>query len=183
MTPRGPWRAGASAMAAARASVWAEGHGHTPYHTCGGGSVPGGDHDPAAHGIRDHLSLLSGDPPRRPGPQARGPPCPARTARQTETRRPPPQPGRTRRPAPPAPPALPGARPQAVGTRPGRVHARVSFEAAGEIDVRIEVTVRQIAGRAERRPAAVQPGIPRTRHRTPSTARQVDENHVIEPVD
>ena len=59
----------------------------------------------------------------------------------------------------------------------------VGGHAPGEVHVRIDVAERKRARRREDRLAAVQAGIARARHRSPSSAAPVDEDHVVELVD
>ena len=59
----------------------------------------------------------------------------------------------------------------------------VRLDAAGEIDVRLDVAERERARRGEERLPAVQSGIARSRDRSPAGAGAIDEDDVIEQVD
>ena len=58
----------------------------------------------------------------------------------------------------------------------------VAGDAAGEVDVRLDIAERQRPRRGEHGKAPVQSGIPRSRHRSPALLLLIDEQHVIEQV-
>src|SRR6476661_11271719 len=60
---------------------------------------------------------------------------------------------------------------------------RVAGDAAGVIDVRIEIALGERARRTKHRLPPVQTGIARARHRPPLAALAIDEDDVVEAVD
>ena len=58
-----------------------------------------------------------------------------------------------------------------------------ALDAAGRIDIGVEVAHRERAQRLEHRLAAVQPGIARARHRAPAPTFAVEKEHMVEAVD
>ena len=73
--------------------------------------------------------------------------------------------------------------PPVVVAHHAQIDDGVAGDAAGEVDVRIDVAERQRARRGEDRLPAVQARIARARDRSPAAAPPVDEDHVIELVD
>ena len=74
-------------------------------------------------------------------------------------------------------------KPPVVVAHDPQVDDGVGRDAAGEVDVRIDVTEGERARRREDRFPAVQSGIARARDRAPPAVALVDEDHVIELVD
>ena len=78
---------------------------------------------------------------------------------------------------------LPVAKAPVVGAEHAQVHHRVRFDAAGEVDVPLEIAERQRSRRGEHRLPAVQPGIARARHRSPAVRSSIHEDDMVEQVD
>src|SRR6185295_2607754 len=70
-----------------------------------------------------------------------------------------------------------------VITKRAQIDDRVGLDTAGEIDVRVEVAERQRSWRRENGFSAVQTGITRPRHGSPSMRGTVDKDHVVQQVD
>ena len=73
--------------------------------------------------------------------------------------------------------------PPVVGPHHAKIDDGVRLDAAGEVDVRLEVAERERAWRRKQRPPPVQARIARARDRSPSGLRSIDEDDVIEQVD
>src|SRR6266540_3071856 len=75
-----------------------------------------------------------------------------------------------------------GREPPIIRSQPAQIDQRVSLDAAGGVDIRIEVAHDERADRAEHRLSPVQTRVARPRHRAPAAALPVYEDDVVEPV-
>src|SRR5262249_25707769 len=73
--------------------------------------------------------------------------------------------------------------PPVVAAEHAQIDNGIAGDAAGEVEVWIEIAERERTRRGEDRLAAVQPRVPRSRHRSPAAAVAIEEDHVIELVD